>query len=666
MAEIEIISLCGEYAPATEEQTHAFRTLGLSEAKKCEGKKHPYIYANDEIFAKIRALYGRDAELTKCADAIIRRADGIIANEKYAMTEDGLGLVRPIVNENPNEGYDVGGRLSPESILSCALTLALAYQITERSVYARLAYLISSDMVKWQHWGPGHFLNCAQASYNISVAYDWLYNAWRDMGFNVGEIRKGIYRKGIVQGYNSIIFDTCDHPSPKQGTGWRFKLKPDNWNAVCNGGMIISALALFPDKSVTDEEQFDKTATVFGGALTSLMQKELVLKQYVPDGSYVESNSYWSYGTNVLFNALGALYTCIGTDYGIHESQGLDKTCYYAINTESADYVGWNYHDGSLAAQDTTSFNLFATISGDALLYAIRREHIKRGKHTGIYDVLFNPSVLGVEVPVLEGLPLDYHMVGIDGFTVRSGWEIGSLFAAIHGGYNPTGSSHNQLDSGAFVYHNGGKMWFTDLGSDYYNVKNYFSNYALYRRNAEGNNTLAITSLPYGQMLDASGCITKLRANSDDCSYAVIDNSRIYGESVSSAYRGMLLTNERRTTVIQDEVDFTTPTTAYWIAHFESDKIKTRICCEGKRCVMTHEDGTELTVTLLGDGCFEVLDCYGFLLEGSADFEGEYSRDSYSRLTVRFEAATTIRCAVVMELSGDVGGYTQLIPISEW
>ncbi len=666
MTEINVIPLGKHYAPATEEERAAFYGLGMSEAKKCEGKKHPYIYATDEIFEKIRSLYGKDEHLTYCADKILSWADKVAANEKYALTDDGLALKNPIINTNDGDGYDVGGRLAPESMMSDTHVLALAYQITEQKRYAHLAYLIAMDMSKWVHWGPGHFLDCAFAGFYLSLTYDWLYNVWHDMGLNVGEIRKALYKKSLYQGYNSIINDACDYPSTKQGSGWRFKLKPDNWNAVCNGGLMVAALALFPDKELMDEEQFANTATVFGGALTSLVQPELVLHQYVPDGSYVESNTYWSYGTNSLFSALGALYTCLGTDYGIHKSQGLDKTCYYAINTESAEYVGWNYHDGGLVAQNTSSFNLFATVSGDNLLYSIRREHVKRGKGVGINDVLFHPSVLGIEIPPLSELPLDYYMVGIDGFTIRNGWEVGSLYAAIHGGENPTGGSHNQLDSGAFVYHNGGKMWFTDLGHDYYNTERYFANYALYRRNAEGNNTLAITSLPYGQQLGGTGSIISHCEGKGGRSFAIIDNKSIYGEAVASARRGMLLTNGRRTTVIQDEVDFNEPTTAYWIAHFESDKIKTEISPDGKRCVMTHDDGTELTVTLLGDGQFEVLDCYHFLLEGTASFEGEFPRESYSRLTVKFDGVTSIRTAVVMELSKDEGGYTQIIPTEKW
>ena len=95
------------------------------------------------------------------------------------------------------------------------------------------------------------------------------------------------------------------------------------------------------------------------------MQDGLALKPYAPDGSYVESNSYWSYGTNNLFKILAALHSLIGTDLGLHYTWGLDKTCYYAINTESAEYVGWNYHDGSLSAQGTSMFYPFGYISGD-------------------------------------------------------------------------------------------------------------------------------------------------------------------------------------------------------------------------------------------------------------------------------------------------------------
>lgn len=662
-----------QYAPATEEERCGFRRVGAELASKLRSNinGHPYLFANKERFARLRELYSTDEnpKVREYLTRLVSAAERTASEEQYHLTEDGGALKTPIVDTHAESGgYDVGGRTSvAESNAGNAMRLAFAYQLTGKESFARLAYYICEGAGRFTHWGPGHFLNCAGAAGFMAITYDWLYEDWARMGLDVSVIRRAIYDKGIHQGYNSVIFDCCDHPSPKQGTGWRFKNKPDNWNAVCNSGLIIANLAILGDGAdgYIDGRMLSEAEELLGANLVSLTQEGLVLNQYAPDGSYVESASYWSYGTNSLFRAIGALHSALGTDLGISASWGLDRTCYYAINSESADYVGWNYHDGSLGSQDTSMFNLFATVSGDSSLYALRSSQLARGKSVTMFDMLYHPAVLGVSEPALDNIPLDYLMEGIDALTVRDGWEAGSLYAGIIGGYNPSGGSHCQLDSGAFAYHNKGVLWLTDLGSDYYNTYHYFSNYALYRRNAEGHNVISLKSLPYGQTMDSTSRIIDT-AQSDSATYAIIDQTPIYGaDRVRCAKRGMLLTNNRRTTVIQDEIDFISPEEAYWIGHYKSADITVELSEDGRVATMTHKEGARIRVTLLCDGHrFEIMSCYDFLLDGTAGFEGEYSREEYSRLVVRFND-TSVRCAAVIEEEG-VSGYTDMLPMDKW
>jgi hypothetical protein len=360
-----------------------------------------------------------------------------------------------------------------------------------------------------------------------------------------------------------------------------------------------------------------------------------------------------------------ALQSMLGTDLGLHYTWGLDKTCYYAINTESAEYVGWNYHDGNLGAQGTGTFYLFAHISGDKNLYALRRDQLRRGKSAGIYDILYDPELLGEEIPELKAMPLDYYMENIDGFTVRSGWDRGSIFAGLLGGENPAISSHQQLDAGTFVYHNHGHLWFTDLGADNYDVKGYFSNNRLFRRNAEGNNTLCLPSLPFGQMPGSLSPITEWKS-SNAASYAILDTTAAYGDKAVKVTRGMLLTADRKTWVLRDEAEFKDAEDACWVANFESAKITCEIAEDGKSCVMSYADGAAIRVHLVSDADvhFEIISCYDFLLKETKSFEEEHSRDAYSRLLVRLNNVKKFGLSIVVEPVGDAAQYA--IPTTEW
>ena len=653
--------VANDYAPATESERADFKALGLTlrEMLLKRNNTHPFLFGNQQVFDKLRAIYNSHdgSDVYKHILTLIERADECF--EKYPKLNDaGDGLCEPMVSSGYGESeYDVGGRhITSETTFEKLINEAFAYQITRDEKYAKHAYYCSLGIIDRLHWGPGHFLNCSGATGKLSMIYDWLYNAWRELKLDTGLIKDGIYRQGLHQGYNSAILDSCDFPSPKQGTGWRFKLKPDNWNSVCNSGMILGSLIVLNDGTddVINEERYEKVTELLGACLTSTMQPHLVMHQYAPDGSYVESNSYWAYGTVNLMNTMAALYDSIGTDLGLHHACGMDKTCYYAIYSESNEFVGWNYHDGSLSSQSTSAFNQFATISGDDALYAIRKDQLVKGKAISLLDMMYHPLARNRSIPELDNLPLDYAMVGIDAFTVKSGWEKGSLFAGMIGGENPSGGSHNQLDSGAFIYHNFGKMWFTDLGSDYYNsrgIKNgagYFGNYALYRRNAEGNNCLALTSLPYGQRLGGRGIMTESKS-SDTASYVIIDNREVYENKTEYARRGMLLTNNRHTVVIKDEVGFVEPETAFTTAHFESDKITAKVSEDGRSCTLTHKDGEKIFVTLLGDGKLELMNCEEPLLTGTAPAEGEYSRENYSRLVVKHDNVMKINTAFVID-----------------
>ena len=655
------------YAPATEDERDVFARIAEDITNRFDEKchRHPYLFTSRDYMAKIRELYKSGGALKKALDDEIAWVDEVAARADFKLNESGTGLADKLWRKVQEDGYDDGGRSSfAEGYAQRAMEMAFVYNLTGDKELAIKAYYTIQDFCTWDHWGPGHFLNCAGAACFAAVTYDWLYDAWRELKLDTGAIIREIYRHGVYEGWRSMIEDTCTYPSARQGTGWRFKHKPDNWNAVCTGGLTVACLAMLSEqtKTVFSEEENAIIKETLGACLAYLTAGELVLMQYCPDGSYVESNTYWSYGTSSLFRALAAIYDALGTDLGLSLSLGLDKTCYYALNSESNDFVGWSYHDGHPSMQDTSIFNMFATLSGDDMLYAFRLDHVARGKKSGIFDILYHPEVRGRSVPKLTSPELDYFMEGIDALVVRDSWDAGRLYAGIMGGYNPKGGSHNQLDSGSFVYHNYGVLWFTDLGADFYNIKEgYFGNYHLYKRCAEGNNVLSLPSVSYGQGGDCTGAV--IRHHSGKTAFAVIDNGTVYEDKVTGALRGMLLTNDRKTLVIQDEVKFPTTETAYSVAHFKSAEITAEI--NSNTCILTHKDGAKIKVTLVGDGRLSVRDCYDFLLPTTKSFEGEHDRKDYSRLVVEHSGVTEISSALVIE-PVDECGYTEITPMMNW
>ncbi|MBQ8372059.1 MAG: heparinase II/III family protein [Clostridia bacterium] len=679
------------------------------------GGEHPYLMADTDKFTYLRTiynnglagnltneeektLYGYISAYMKTAQTRLNTYASIDSSGNYT------GLRSRPKNNNyttyQNNGYDIGGRLSvPADVL---YYFAFAYQMTGNINYAKVAYDYQIALGEWNHWGPAHFLNCADASAPFAVAYDWLYNAYEELRLS-GEIAPEngeVYDQAIlaeillthtiIPGLVQSKAIVC--PWPNNVVDSRYATKESNWNAVCTSGVVAAALAIMGQDISTEGMTYEIQKKDGNGGFTSsvvainsigntsihlgletisdyaaqLMSMNLYtmmtygLAQYVPDGSYIESAGYWSYGTNTFFRMVAMLVSATGDDYGFMDAWGIDKTSYFAIHVESSDYRSWSYHDGGTSSMDI-SYSLFVgDFYDDINLSRVRKKQLQGGKSCTLQDILYYDTSITGE----PELTLDYHMAGIDAFATRSSWDKGALYAGIIGGNNSV--SHGQIDAGSFVYHNGGNIWFHDLGSDNYNYSGgYFGNYNLYVQSAEGHNVICLvdeTDIPYGQERYSSSPITETCIDGDNGSFAIINTAPAYGSHVVSAKRGMLLTESRDVTVIQDEITFSGAKTAYWFGHYnvgDGFVDYVRLSADGRTAYMVQDDQI-LRVSILcenQDVVFELMDCYTYVLDGTivSDRETmggaltEKSRDSYGKLAIKFENVESINLAVVIE-----------------
>ena len=282
------------------------------------------------------------------------------------------------VGKHWNGGYEwSSGRCDESKLYSDKISeLALVYQITREEKYAILAWEMTESLMKWDHWAQGHFLNCAGTAAGIGTAYDWLYNIWNDLGYDTNKVAQAIYEKCVFYGYivsldlatheYSEYFDEDVVKADCHGTTEYNRIEI-NWNAVCTSGLAVGMLSIIgsQDKNGNDKlntgTEIDFTTTkghgiIKGGkdpvtkkAITHpegtnilywLLESNLYslsyygLKQYAPDGSFIEGPGYWSYATNNLVNMLWAIDTATGDDQGWHDFWGIDKTFYFEIQTE--------------------------------------------------------------------------------------------------------------------------------------------------------------------------------------------------------------------------------------------------------------------------------------------------------------------------------------------
>lgn len=703
---------------------------------------HPYLLADSDRFSELRTIYNsgkagtlktdEEKQLYNYISRYISSANsqlntycGITENGTYSGILSNKIPVNKNYNSYNNNGYDNGGRTTIDT--APLLYFAFAYQITGNLNYARAAYDFMIYLGKWNHWGPDHFLNTADAAAPFSIAYDWMYDGFEKLNAN-GEIAISdgekydksklatiLFRHVIIPGYIQSNNINCPWPGTANS---RYAKSTNNWNAVCTSGVVMAALMLLNEDvstagmtfntqtksgstytdTVTPIETIGKasihtglsTYSDYAAKIISMNLNSLVdvgLGEYAPDGSYIESPSYWSYGTNAYFRLVASLLSAAGDDFGLMDCWGIDTTCYFAVHSESSDYKTWNFNDGSVGVQDSSYFFFAGGYYGDDNLIKIRKKHLDSGKTYTLYDILFYDVTITGE----PTLTLDYHMVGIDAYSFRSSWNKGSVYTGIIGGLN--NCSHGQIDAGSFVYHNNGKIWFHDLGADNYNIvyknangttKKYFGNYDLYRLSSEGHNVISIVgeddTLPYGQLTNANPHIID-SCTTNDGGYAVLDLSNSYGSHVTSAKRGLLFTNSRCITVIQDEYVFNGEKTVYWFGHYNiaSGYVDNVLLSADGRTAFMISGEDIIRVSIVSDNTdlkFEIMDAYTYVLDATnrtdrTTMDGsatEKNRDSIRKLAIKCENVTSLNLAVVIEevSTYEIGTSYDYTSISDW
>ena len=660
--------------------------------KNTQSFSHPYIIADAGVFAKLKAAYalsesdaGYNAELKAHLDSVIAKAEKYYsenadsnANGTYkAIKEDKV----PTAPET-TDGYNAYGRL--EEIVQYTEnlpTIAFAYQITGNTKYLDFAYAWIMALGEWNHWGPSYMENCSTAVANVAIAYDWIYNGCKANSYDTNALASIIYRLGVHDGYVSSSGNLCEHPRTLADMSAYVNSK-DSTNAINASSMILASLAILDYASAEtvlegDENVYNETIYLIGNNIVNLSENGLDI--YAPDGAYIESALHWEKATTSFFHMTMALISATGSDYGFMDTWGIDRTCYYAIHIESSDGFIWNYHDGGMAGDELASlntdvFNFVGKYFEDATLLKARADQIAKGKEASIYDLIFYPFDGIKNAGELE---LDYVMDGIQGFVTRSDWEPGAIYAGLMGG--PNSATNGQLDSGNFIYYNKGISWIMDLGGENPNLASYNASntrYKHYRASAEGQNVISMirvsssnasadgafdAAMISGQALTGNGQLTNYYSN-EFGSYAILDNKSCYLSKITTANRGVLLTNNRNTVVLQDEFAFHLIETFIWTLHTQA---QIELSADGRTAYLSQSapDGSFYTlrasiVSQRRDFVFSVKEATENMLSSTyaagtaTGATTEYSRASIKKLVIE-GTLVSFDCAVVFELLED-------------
>jgi hypothetical protein len=161
-------------------------------------------------------------------------------------------------------------------------------------------------------------------------------------------------------------------------------------------------------------------------------------------------------------------------------------------------------------------------------------------------------------------LPLDARFRGVEMGSFRGSWtDPNATFVAFKGG--STEFRHSHLDFGTFVLDALGERWAVDLGSDSYDLPDYFGNrrYNYYRCSTRGHNTITLDS--HNQETDVKAPIVTFFSSASR-SNALIDLKDAYSDDARQAMRGIAMI-DRRQVLIQDELELKDNVDVIWGMH---------------------------------------------------------------------------------------------------
>ncbi len=523
----------------------------LSDFRRTSENVHPRIYYTKGKIEKIKALATTDSDMKAWYQSQMSDAQAAY----------GLDVIKLIKSDSElNTSYS--GDITSFS------KLAFAYMMTSEGKWGDDLWRAINGFMEMNE-DLNHrrsFLNGSEAARQIALSYDWAFDYFSEEQKNKIE---------------QFLFDTTFEPWMRAHQGmvgfpsssYAYKSQ-SNINCVLSSQIGVAALAVF-----------DKKAEFYAKLMCAIYrQMEYFLPCYAPDGGYYEGASYWEYATTNLANLFDATESTLGTLYGMYDVFNVKNTGEFPLYM-NGNKLQFNFGDGyrtSLIGDLPTSY-YFAVKNGDR---AFAKTIIDLMREAGYpignrwYDPAF-PSAEG------KSFSLDRYFRDVEAGSMRGRWTSNSAYLAYHGGDNSIG--HGDLDIGTFVFDAYGKRWAEELGSDDYNYDQYFGNkrYLYYKKRGEGQNVLLIN--PYGKYEDQKkdAYSTLICSNSGEMgAYAVLDTSGAYGEDVTKATRGFMLTDGRKEAIIRDEVTLTRDNNElYWFMHTMAENIE--ITDEGKTAVLS-------------------------------------------------------------------------------
>lgn len=405
--------------------------MSVAYLKKNLRKSQPRLVYDSQILKNLKTRLKTDPVLESMHTAILANAEDILDQPLLARELEGRRLLS----------------VSREMLWRINM-LGYRYLVDQET---RILERINEEVLavcQFTDWNPSHYLDVAEMATAVAFALDWtagnLPKSTQDLA------KKALIEKGILPSW----------PADGSAPGWAYG--SNNWNQVCNGGMIAASIAI----AEVDPELAAKT---IWRALDGLPHS---LVEYGPDGVYPEGSTYWAYGTSFSVITAAMLESAFGEDFGHWDFPAFRESAVF--RTLSNAPSGWYYNFADCGDQRSEGGDVilawFASKSGNRNFY----EKERFLDASGDSDRLFR--LTGASMAWLsqyeekggEQVPTAWKGEGSNPVVIFTGGEKdpNSYYFGGKGGRGMV--NHGNMDGGSFIFELNGVRWSVDPGNQNY------------------------------------------------------------------------------------------------------------------------------------------------------------------------------------------------------
>lgn len=422
--------------------------------------------------------------------------------------------------------------------------LAMVYRIEKDPVVLKRINEELQAVCNFTDWNPSHYLDVAEMSMAVAIAVDW---AGKDLPKQTVELAlRSLIEKGIKPSY------------AEKGMGW---IKgSNNWNQVCNGGMIAASIVI-ADK---DPELAAKTIA------RSLDGMPYALQEYAPDGVYPEGSTYWGYGTSFSIVTSSMLVSAFGTDFGLANYPAFLKSADFRLLSIAPSGWYFNYADCGDKGSEEGDVPLawFAQHTGNSI-YLGKEKYMVSPQSMGKLSRIAGAGLVWLsefKPKTHSELPLAWKGDGPNPIVIFRGGEKdpGQYYFGGKGGRAT--SSHGNMDAGSFIFELNGVRWSVDPGNQSYNEIEQTGfdlwgncqdcqRWILLTKNNYGHSTVTVNNA-----LFVNNGFAALKEFKDGAKpEATFDLTAVYGENLKSVIR-KFVKEDNRSILIEDHFNTTKAT----------------------------------------------------------------------------------------------------------